>query len=100
VSWQLEIREEALGDIEEAAEWYERQQAGLGADFVRTIRQAIRSLPENALRYRLRDRRRNVRWFLPPRFPYRVFYRVQGRLIAVFAVIHAARHDEHWQKRS
>jgi plasmid stabilization system protein ParE len=99
VSWQLDIRDEALVDIEDAAAWYEEQQPGLGGDFVRSIRRAINSLPENPLAYRLRDRRRNVRWFLSQRFPYRIFYCVRGELITVFAVIHAARHDHHWKQR-
>jgi toxin ParE1/3/4 len=99
VSAQLDIREDALADIEAAAGWYEEQQRGLGADFARAVRQAINSLPENPLGYRLRDRRRRVRWLLPHRFPYRICYRVQGERITVLAVIHAARHDRHWKRR-
>jgi hypothetical protein len=38
----------------------------LGADFSRTIRRAINTLPDNPLIYRIRERRRNARWFLPP----------------------------------
>jgi hypothetical protein len=45
VSWQLDIRDEALTDIETAADWYEEQQPGLGQDFARTVQQAINSLP-------------------------------------------------------
>lgn len=99
MSWRLDIREEALADIETAAAWYEEQQSGLGRDFTRTVRQAINSLPAKPSIYPLRDERRNVRWFLPPRFPYRICYRVRDDLITVFAVIHAARHDREWRKR-
>jgi toxin ParE1/3/4 len=99
VSWRLDIRQDALADIEAAVAWYEAQQPGLGADFARTARGAIRSLTEHPLIYRVRDRRRDVRWFLTPRFPYRVFYRVQQESVTVFAVIHAARHDRHWRRR-
>ena len=99
MTWQLDIREEALTDIEAAADWYEEQQPGLGKDLAHTIRQAINRLTANPLIHRLRERRRNVRWFLPDRFPYRICYRVQGDLITVFAVIHAARHDRHWKRR-
>jgi toxin ParE1/3/4 len=99
VSWRIHIRDEALTDIETAAAWYEEQQPGLGQDFARTIRQAINNLPANPLIHHLRDRRRNVRWFLPNRFPYRICYRVRNDLITVFAIIHAARHNRHWKKR-
>lgn len=99
MSWELDIRADALADIEAAAAWYEERQPGLGVEFARTVRQAINSLADNPLIYRLRDRRRNVRWFLPPRFPYRIFYRVRAEHITVFAVLHAARHDRHWRHR-
>lgn len=74
--WQLAIHPDALADIEAAANYYEERQAGLGADFSRTVRQAINGLPRNPLIYCLRERRRQVRWFFPPRFPYRIVYRV------------------------
>lgn len=93
MSFRLEIRPDALADIEATAAWYEEQQVGLDADFARTIRRAINALAKNPLVYRLRNRSRNVRWFLPPRFPYRIAYRLRGDLITVFAVSHAARHD-------
>ncbi len=33
MTYRLEIREDALADIEEAARWYDEQEAGLGAEF-------------------------------------------------------------------
>jgi plasmid stabilization system protein ParE len=99
VSYRLFIRPDALTDIEEAAAWYEEQRAGVGADFVRTIGASIRSLPAHPLIHPLRDPRRNVRSLRLPRFPYRVFFRLQGHLITVFAVIHTARHDRQWKDR-
>jgi toxin ParE1/3/4 len=99
VSYQLDIRPDALADIEAAGVWYEEQQPGLGADFSRCIRGAINSLAANPLIYRIRERRRGVRWLLPQRFPYRIVYRVKGNLIPVIAVIHAARHDREWRRR-
>jgi len=99
VSYSLEIRLDALSDIAEAATWYEEREPGLGGEFVRTVRDAISNLPSNPLAYRLRNRRRNVRWFLPPRFPYRIVYRLHGEVITVIAVLHSLRHDRHWKDR-
>jgi len=99
VNYHLEIRPDALFDIEKAAEWYEAQQAGLGVDFARTVMAAIETLLESPLIYQIRERRRAVRWFLPPRFPHRIVYRVRDHLITVFAVLHTARHDREWRRR-
>jgi len=41
VSYRLIIRLDALADIQEAAEWYDDQEHGLGADFSRTVLEAI-----------------------------------------------------------
>ena len=88
MNWSAYIAPAALVDIEAAAEWYEEREPGLGADFVRTVRHAIIGLATNPLIHRLRDRRRNVRWFLLPRFPCRICYRVDQNRITVFAFIH------------
>ena len=99
MSYSLEIRPDALADIAEAATWYEEREAGLGLEFVRTIREAVGNLSATPFAHRLRSRRRNVRWFLPSRFPYRIVYRVNGEHITIIAVVHAARHDRHWKER-
>ena len=78
MSYNLEIRPHALADIVEAATWYDEREPGLGIQFVSAIRDAIGNLPVNPLAHRLRNRLRNVRWFLPSRFPYRIVYRVKG----------------------
>ncbi len=44
MNYSLEIRPDALTDIEEAATWYEEHEAGLGTDFVKTVLESIDSL--------------------------------------------------------
>jgi plasmid stabilization system protein ParE len=85
-----------MSDFPKAAAWYEEREPGLGTELVRVIRQAVicKSVGSS-----LRHRRRKVRWFLPPRFPYRIVYRVLGVFITVITVLHSARHDRHWQER-
>jgi len=99
VNYSLEIRPDALTDIEEAASWYEEREAGLGTDFVKIILAAIDRLLVNPLVHRLRDRRRNVRWILTSRFPYKVVYKIQDQLVTVVAVLHTARHERRWKQR-
>ena len=85
----------------EAAAWYEARQAGLGREFVEEVIQVWRALGENPLLNCRRHPTQNIRWRYPERFPYRVIYEVleAERMVVVAAVLHAARHDRHWQRR-
>ena len=100
MTYRLEIRPDALVDIEEAARWYDEQQSGLGSEFAREVIEAADTLLKNPLSYRLRHKRKNVRWKLLDRFPYRIVFRITEDLITVVAVIHSVRHDRHWKRRS
>jgi len=72
----------------------------LGADFVREVRQAVRSLRVNPFLYRIRHSKWRVRWVLLHRFPYRIVFIVVEDLIPILAVTHAKRHDRHWRERA
>ncbi len=100
MSYSLFVRPEVDADIAEAEAWYEQCEEGLGQDFTRTVRDALRELPKNPLTYRLRHRRLGIRWFYPARFPYRIVYRIEGDSIVVLALVHAKQHDRHWRKRA
>ena len=95
----VDILPAALSDIIEAAQWYENEREGLGADFAAEVDKAIDWLAERALTPRIRYRRKSVRWIHPRRFPYRISYYVEGQTVHVFAVIHDARHDRVWHSR-
>ncbi len=95
----LDILPAAIADIAEAARWYEGQRVGLGSEFVLEVNAAVEGLAEQALLFRIRYRRKRVRWAFPRRFPYRICYYVQGQTAHVFAVLHAARHDREWKRR-
>lgn len=69
----MEIRQDALADIEEAPEWYDAQQSGLGADFANTVLAAIERLPQSPLIYQIRERRISVRCFCRLDFPTGLF---------------------------
>ena len=44
MNYSIEIRPEAVADVETAAEWHENQRVGLAADFVLTVIEAIEGL--------------------------------------------------------
>ena len=95
----LDILPVAIADIAEAARWYEGQREGLDAEFALEVNATVDSLADQALHFRVRYRRKNVRWTFPRRFPYRICYCVEAPAVHVFAVVHAARHHREWKRR-
>ncbi len=100
MTYRLLARPEVESDILEAVRWYESRQNGLGLEFAQEVRQAIRSLKINPLLYRLRHKKYRVRWTLLDRFPYRIVFVVERKVITLLAVTHAKRHDRHWRQRT
>ena len=81
----------------EAARYYESQALGLGAAFLKEVRQAseaIASYPEAAAIVRGHTRRRLLR-----RFPYGLLYRADPQEIVVVAVMHLGRKPGYWVGR-
>jgi hypothetical protein len=82
VNWQVMIRPRAEEDIRKAQLWYERQQPGLGGHFIDEVSRAIKTLEVDADRFSLYYR--NFRRILLPRFPYKLFYLLDGKRAIVF----------------
>ena len=101
MSWRVVVRPEAGADVLEAAAWYDARQPNLGDHFVEEVLRVYDALTINPFLNSRRHPRKDVRWRLPERFPYRVIYEVfeQENIVSVLAVIHAARDDRHWKKR-
>lgn len=96
---RLIIRPEAEADILDAAVWYEMRDPDLGLAFTSEIQVSIeRALHAPLTHLRLREDP-HVRRILVRRFPYRVVYIVRADAIVVFAVLHAAQHERHWNQR-
>ena len=87
MNWRVIIRPNAEADLQEAHAWYESQRAGLGDALLDEIRHAVRHLETDPARraFYYRDFRR----LLTRRFPYKLFYRVEGDRVIVFRVLHA-----------
>lgn len=89
MKWRLVIRPRAETDLHKAQDGYERQRAGLGTELLADIDATIQSL--------IRDPRhhpvyyRGFRRVLARRFPYKLFYRLEGNRIIVFRILHVRR---------
>src|SRR5580658_931496 len=89
VSWRLIVRAKAESDLTEAADWYETQQLGLGGQFMDEMRRFIAMLGETPQRqplyYGAYRRLQTIR------FPYKIFYRIEGNDVIVARVLHGKR---------
>ena len=99
MSFKLVVRPEVDADLQVTEEWYEEQQAGLGNEFLRDVIATINRIALNPLIYRVRYRRRPVRWAYTRRFPYRVVFHIVDDTVVIDTVIHTARHNRVWRQR-
>ena len=83
--------------MQEAQAWYESRRTGLGDELLDEIRRAVRLLESDPERRPLYYR--DFRRLLTRRFPYKLFYRVEGDRVIVFRILHAKRKHQ-WQLKN
>ncbi len=92
------IRPEAENDLSFAYDWYDKQQAGLGRDFILEFSACMDRISDSPHLYS--ELYRGIRRALVRRYPYGIYYVVTGNDINVLAVIHLAMQPVRWKKRS
>jgi len=98
VSLPIIFRPEARAEFDEAYDWYEGQNAGLGeafADQVQQVLDRIAAMPQMHATV-LGD----VRKAVVVRFPYCVYYREEASCVRVLSVFHSSRDPRIWQGRA
>jgi toxin ParE1/3/4 len=100
MSRRLIVRPEAETDLTDAAVWYDSREPGLGLELLAEVHSGIARALKNPESFTCVRRTPTVRRVLTRRFPYRVFFIVRPDEIVVFAVLHAARHDQVWKQRA
>ena len=93
----LVILPQASAELEEAVEYYEAEQSGLGERLWRELDLHIQWIIQNPTLPRLRFggyRRVNLKVF-----PYYVVYGIRSDAILILAISHASRMPEHWIDR-
>ncbi len=91
------FRPDAVAELAEAWDWYEARREGLGGEFATCVEAAIdraaRTPDVNPCVHG------EVRRALVRRFPYGVFYLVEGEALLVLAVAHVRRKPGYWVAR-
>ena len=81
---KLRYTERAKDDVELAFAWYEKQRRGLGFEFLDCVEITVKSILENPEIYRIYYS--IFRGCVIRRFPFSVFYTVEGTEIVVHSV--------------
>lgn len=84
-------------DVEAAFEWYENERSGLGLEFLDELRAAYNRIADGPVKYQ--ELRGDVRRALLRRFPYAVYFAIEGDVVVVVAVLHVSRDPAEWQRR-
>lgn len=87
----------AEADLQEAYEWYEQREMGLGSEFVRCVDSCVQLIRRHPEIYPAIHRQ--IRQGVLRRFPYSVMYFNAGDSVIVTAIFHAARDPRIWKRR-
>ncbi|SKC09113.1 type II toxin-antitoxin system RelE/ParE family toxin [Dyadobacter psychrophilus] len=97
--YKISILPLAKQDIQEAAIWYNEQQADLGKRFTKFIRSKVKRISENPQLYPVRYL--SVRTAVVDVFPFMIHFVVNesDRTILITAVLHTSQSPEKWLER-
>ncbi|MBV9241507.1 MAG: type II toxin-antitoxin system RelE/ParE family toxin [Acidobacteria bacterium] len=98
MSFKVEFRPAARLEFDEAADWYEEQQPGLRAEFVREIDSVVSRIADRPLSFPV-VQGSGIRRALVGRFPYAVLFEVSDELLVVHALFHTSRNPMIWRGR-
>jgi len=97
--YKSKILPAAKADIREAAQWYQRQEPGLGKQFTAQVREKLRVIREfpnaSAIRYD------EVRTTVLEVFPFMIHYTVDeaAKTVIIAAVLHTSRDPGEWGEK-
>lgn len=97
MSLPIVFRPDARAEFDDAADWYEQRQPGLGATFTEAIDDVLDLVAAQPRMHATVYK--DVRKAVVPVYPYIVLYREdQGELVVV-SVFHTSRDPAEWQSR-
>jgi plasmid stabilization system protein ParE len=87
----------AVDDLEEACDYYDSKQRGLGGQFIQAYEDALASVLEHPTRWAAIGG--GCRLCRLKRFPYGILYRPLEPYVHIVAVVHLSRKSTYWQDR-
>lgn len=88
------LRREAQTELQRAAVWHEEQRAGLGGRFLDDFLDTVETIEATPRLYA--EVKAGIRRALLSRFPYAIFYSLEGAHILILGVKHCHGNPENW----
>jgi toxin ParE1/3/4 len=88
---------DAEEELFEAAQFYEGRVRGLGVRFLQEFDTAITRIAEGPVRWPIVEE--DLRRYVMRRFPYGIYYRMEGGELYILVVKHHSRHPDYWKYR-
>ncbi len=98
MNYVLVFRPEVIEELDEAYNWYESQQQGLGDEFLDYVDGMLNRICQQPESYAAVYQ--DVRRAVLRRFPYVVSYRIVSSRVVVTGVFHGRRDPKVWLKRT
>ncbi|MBL8001141.1 MAG: hypothetical protein JNL05_04185 [Flavobacteriales bacterium] len=86
---QLELREEAWEEWQQASLRYDLERSGLGDHFDKSVISALEHLCSVASHYQIREN--GFRYAPVPKFPYRIVFELDQGVVVVYNIYHTSR---------
>ncbi len=84
MTYELEIKEEAVLDIKQIYLYYEAQRIGLGNRFLNTLENYLERVQKYPKHYQIK--RKPYREVFINDFPYLIIYEIEGNKVIVYAI--------------
>jgi len=94
MNYKVVISDSAKNDIKKSAQWYNKQQAGLGRRFTKSIKDCINAIKLQPESFQIKYK--NNRASIPYKFPYLVIYYIDydNESINIIAVFHSSQNPQ------
>jgi plasmid stabilization system protein ParE len=100
MNYSFSLTSEAVQDLKEAYEWYDDKLAGLGKEFLTSVKATLNQVSRNPFLFpHVSEKRNYFRRAVIRKFSYLLFYRVENDHIYIIAVISSRRDPSIWKKR-
>lgn len=98
-NYKLSLSKLAVKDVDNAILWYKEQQSGLESKFLDELREHYKRILEYPENYGFYSFILHLRHLKLKRFPYYIFYRIDGKTIRIAGIIHSSRSPDFIRRR-